>query len=222
MPLSILDTCAIVHLANTRLRDRTALAILSQAFDDVCVPDKVHDELRSIIQINPDEFVRNANEVFSRECHVSGTIRICEVSSECLKAVIRSEMAAVTHLQKTSKIYKPKKHLDIGEKEATALALQLSRQKDQYISLITGDFKAIPLLEFVFCDQSIGHVYSTPDLFTYLFERCYITKEEAWSSITNLVSDIIPGYGTYSEVDFIISSRNLPYVDKLERVYKPL
>lgn len=105
-----------------------------------------------------------------------------------------------------------------GERESASLALELSRLHTQYVTLVTDDFRAHPVIGEAFCKHQIGGVYSSYDLLTFIYTRHtdipHFTCEQ---SIKDLTAILLEGQPADREKRTVPDEKLLQYLELLQR-----
>jgi len=170
MHICIMDTNSLLFSFKLDLLPMRAIERVNQRFDLV-VPHKVFEEYKNLSRRRKDyELVRSDIDRFFGELKRKGKIIEEKVYSHCLNYV--HEWFNLTGMQRLFDT------LGEGEKHCIALGLYMSRQRKECLFMITDDFDAREGIDFFFCRQRIGLVYSLPGvmILTYLSNRDVSTQ----------------------------------------------
>ncbi len=148
----VFDTVSLVRFCQLELRFRRAVEWLIDDFY-VCVPQKVFEEGR--LQLTSTE----ERKVYFK------LVRPWVVydRNHNYDSVFGRHVDRLSSQEKSS--------IDEGEAKAAAFALELSRIYNQYVVLVTDDYKAIPSLEKILRNDQVGLVKDSYELLLFLFSR---------------------------------------------------
>lgn len=148
----MLDTVSLVRLCQLELGVRRAVEWLIDDFH-VCLPDKVFEEGRLKLASADEQ-----------------SIYFSVVQPQVIHNRNKDyDSIFGRHVDRLSP--EEKSDLDEGESRAASFALDLSRAHNQYVVLVTDDYKAAPSLRKILQDDQIGLIKNSYELLLFLASR---------------------------------------------------
>lgn len=148
----VLDTVSLVRLCQLELGVRRAVEWLIDDFH-VCLPGKVFEE---------------------------GRLKLASADEQSIYFSVVQPQVIHDRNKDYDTIFgrhvdrlppKEKSNLDEGESRAASFALELSRTHNQYVVLVTDDYKAAPSLRKILQDDQIGLIKNSYELLLFLASR---------------------------------------------------
>ena len=148
----VLDTVSLVRLCQLELGVRQAVEWLIDDFH-VCLPPRVFDEGKP--HLTSDE---------ERSVYFRAVLpRVIYDRNQGYDSLLDAHVDRLPAEKQSS--------IDEGETKAAAFALELSRIYDQYVVLVTDDYRSIPSLEAILLNDQVGSIKNSYELLLFLGSR---------------------------------------------------